>query len=269
MFKRPLYIICALALLLVVLILVLQTTWGTRMKLTVSSLFLPMFGLSATVDTGLEKAGNRVVPRAVLVKENENLRAENDRLRLLGQQAQEAFLENQRLRAMLNRQQQLPWKVRATRVVGRDPANWWRMVHIDVGSRDGISTNLPVVTAEGHLFGRISEVGPARSKVVLVGDPNCPVSVLIQETREHGVIAPTRPNLLDASIVELSYLSRNSILKPDQLVVTSGMGGIFPAGIPVGRIIDQPPTEHGLYTQARIKLAMSISRVEEVFVIQP
>jgi len=269
MFKRPLYIFCALALALVVVILVLQSSWGTRMKLAVSSLFLPLFGLSSTVESGLGKAADKVTPRHVLIKELETLRTENQRQRILTQQAQETFLENQRLRAMLGRQPQIPWKVKSARIIGRDPANWWRMVHIDVGARDGVTNNLPVISAEGYLVGRVGQVGHARSRVELVGDPNCPVSVLIQETREHGVIAPASVNPLDASIVELGYLSRNSILKPDQLVVTSGQGGIFPPGIPVGRVIDHHSVDQGLYTTARVKLAMTISRIEEVWVLQP
>lgn len=269
MFKRPLYIFCALALLLVVVILVLQSTWGTRIKLTAGNLFLPMFGLASTLDSGLAKAADKVTPRNVLLKELDGLRTENQRLRVLGQQAQEVFLENSRLNGMLGRRQQAPWKVKAARIIGRDPANWWRMVHIDAGSRDGLTNNQPVITSDGYLVGRLGEVAHARSQVVLVGDPNCAVSVLVQETREHGVIAPSTINPLDASIVELGYLSRNSILKPDQLVVTSGMGGIFPPGIPVGRIIDYQNVGHGLYTQARVKLAMAISKVEEVWVIQP
>ena len=101
MFKRPLYIFCSLALLLAGVILVLQSTWGARMKLAVGGLFLPLFGLSATLDTGVDKAGARVVPRDVLNRELEQLRVENRKLRVLGQQAHEVFLENQRMRAML------------------------------------------------------------------------------------------------------------------------------------------------------------------------
>lgn len=269
MFKRPLYIFCALALVLVVMILVLQSNWGTRMKLAVSSLFLPLFGLSSTLESGLGKAADRVTPRDVLIKELEALRAETRRQSIITQQAQETLLENQRLRAMLGRQPQIPWKVKGARIIGRDPANWWRMFHIDVGARDGVTNNQPVISPEGFLIGRIGNVGHTRSRVELVGDPNCPVSVLIQESREHGVIAPASINPLDASIVELGFLSRNSILKPDQLVVTSGMGGVFPPGIPVGRIIDHQNVDQGLYTRARVKLAMTISRIEEVWVVQP
>jgi rod shape-determining protein MreC len=268
MFKRPLYIFCSLALLLVVVILVLQTTWGSRMKLAAGSLFLPMFGLSSTLDTGISKAAQKITPRSVLLKEVADLRAENERLNVMRQQAQEVFLENNRLRAMLGRQAQAPWKLKPAKIIGRDPANWWRMVHIDVGARDGVTNSMPVITPDGYLVGRIGTVGHARSEVILVGDPNCAVSVLVQETREHGVIAPSTINPQDPSIVDLEYLSRNSILKPDQLVVTSGMGGIFPPGIPVGRLIDTQNIGHGLYTQARVKLAMVVSKLEEVFVIE-
>jgi len=269
MFKRPLYIFCGLALLLVVAILVLQSTWGARIKLAVGGLFLPLFGLSSTLDTGLTKAAEKVTPRRVLLKEINDLRLENQGLSVLRQQAQEVFLENARLRSMLGRPPQSPWKRRAAKIVGRDPSNWWRMVHIDLGARDGITNNMPVITPDGYLVGRIGEVGHTRAQVILVGDPNCPVSVLVQETREQGVIAPSTINPLDSSIVEMGYLSRNSILKPDQLVVTSGQGGIFPAAIPVGRLIDYQTIGQGLYTQARVKLAMVVSRLEDVWVIQP
>lgn len=269
MFKRPLYIFCGLALLLVVVILVLQSSWGSRIKLAVGGLFLPMFGISSTLDTGIHKAAEKVTPRSVLIKDNNDLRAENRQLQVMREQAEEVFLENNRLRAMLGRKAQAPWKMKVARVIGRDPANWWRMVHIDLGSRDGITNNMPVITPDGYLVGKVGEVGHARSQVILVGDPNCPVSVLVQDTREHGVIAPSTINSVDSSIVELGYLSRNSILKPDQLVVTSGMGGIFPPGIPVGRLIDYQTVGQGLYTVARVKLAMVVSKLEEVWVIQP
>lgn len=269
MFKRPLYIFCGLALLLVVAILILQSTLGSRIKVAVGGLFLPMFGLSSTLDGGIKKAAEKVTPRSVLIKEINDLRTENQQLKVLRQQAQEVFLENGRLRAMLGREAQAPWKMKMARVIGRDPANWWRMVHIDLGSRDGITNNMPVITPDGYLVGKVGEVGPARSQVVLVGNPNCPVSVLVQESREHGIIAPSTINPVDSSIVELGYLSRNSILKPDQLVVTSGNGGIFPAGIPVGRLIDEHTVGQGLYTVARVKLAMEISKLDEVWVVLP
>src|SRR4029077_4248674 len=101
------------------------------------------------------------------------------------------------------------------RVVSRDPANWWRTLRIDLGSRDGITNNLPVRTAE-ELVARISEVGYAQSQVVLLGDPDCRVGVMIEETRDNGVIAPSSSSPLDNTLVDLSFLSRGSQLKAGQ-----------------------------------------------------
>ena len=75
----------------------------------------------------------------------------------------------------------------------RDPANWWRTVQIDLGSRDGIQTNQPVLTAEG-LVGRVSSVSYVSSQVVLIGDPNCRVSARRRKRHaRHGRADRRRP----------------------------------------------------------------------------
>ena len=103
------------------------------------------------------------------------LRRENQQLRIQAMQAEETARENDRLRQLLGWQRQAPWKLKLARVVLREPANWWRTVQIDLGSRDGMRVNLPVLTAEG-LVGRISSVSLTRSQVVLLGDPDCKVA---------------------------------------------------------------------------------------------
>jgi rod shape-determining protein MreC len=154
-------------------------------------------------------------------------------------------------------------------VVARDPANWWRSLKIDLGARDGVVTNAPVLTAEG-LVGRVSEVSFAQSQVVLLGDPDCRVAVMVEETREHGVIAPESAGPLDDSLVDIAFLlSRSSHLKAGQRIVTSGDGGIFPKGIRVGHVVDTRSVGYGLYTEARAKLAVNVGTLEEVFVKLP
>jgi len=79
----------------------------------------------------------------------------------------------------------------------------------------------------------------------------------------------TAADPLDTSLVELSYLASNANLKPDQVVVTSGLGGIFPKGIPIGRIADSRSVEYGLYTEARVKLDANLGSLEQVWVVFP
>jgi rod shape-determining protein MreC len=200
-----------------------------------------------------------------LVTQIEQLQAENQELKVRLAQWDVITKENARLRQHYGWEKHAPWKWKLARVIGRDPANWWRTVRIDKGMRDGVTTNCAVFTAEG-LIGRVSEAGFAQSQVVLVGDPNCRVSVLVDETRDYGILAPASSSPLDPALVDLSYLPRQSQLRAGQRIVTSGEGGIFPPGLLVGYLVDFRSIGYGLYQEARVKLAVRMNALEEVFV---
>jgi rod shape-determining protein MreC len=267
MLKRLHYIALGLVVLLTLAILNLPSQTSARFKQGIGSLFLPLFGLASSTQQLASTAGDAVVPRRELLKLNDDLRRENQQFRLQALQAQETANENARLRQLVGWQRQTSWKLKLAKVVLREPANWWRTVQIDLGSRDGLRVNLPVLTTDG-LVGRISAVSLTRSQVVLLGDPNCKVSARVEnETRDTGVIGPSGP--LDTDFVELGYLSRNANLKPAQNVVTSGEGGIFPKGIPIGKVVDVQVVDYGLRTEARVKLAANLNALEEVWVMFP
>ena len=250
---------------LVVLSLPRQT--AARFKLAIGSLFLPLFGLNHFTHNAAEKTGETVVPRGELLRQNETLRRENEQHRLQQIQDQEVARENARLRQAFAWQQQHPWKLKLANVVLRDPANWWHTVQIDLGSRDGVRNNLPVLTSDG-LVGRVDAVGLTRSQVVLLGDPNCKVSALVDnDSRDQGVIESSGP--FDSSLLSLEYLPNSAAVKPGQLVLTSGLGDVFPKGIPIGHIVDSRPVEYGLYIEARVKIAANLSALEEVWVMMP
>ncbi len=267
MLKRPHYIALGLVVLLMLVILNLPSQTSARFKLGIGSLFLPLFGLASSSHHLVGTAGDAVVPRRELLKLNDDLRRENQQLRLQAMQAEETARENARLRHLLGWQQQTAWRLKLARVVLREPANWWRTVQIDLGSRDGLRVNLPVLTTEG-LVGRVSSVSLTRSQVTLLGDPNCKVSARVENaSRDTGIIGPSGP--LDAEFVELGYLSRNASLKPAQNVLTSGDGGIFPKGIPIGKVVDVQPVDYGSRTAARVKLAANLNALEDVWVMFP
>jgi rod shape-determining protein MreC len=267
MLKRPHYIALGLVVLLTLVILNLPSQTSARFKLGIGSLFLPLFGLASSSQQLAGTMGDTVVSRRELLRLTDELRRENQQLRLQAMQAQETASENARLRQLVGWQRQTSWKLKLAKVVLREPANWWRTIQIDLGSRDGLRVNLPVLTTDG-LVGRISSVSLIRSQVVLLGDPNCKVSARVEnETRDAGVIGTSGP--LDTEFVELGYISRNANLKPAQSVVTSGDGGIFPPGIPIGKVVDVQSVDFGLRTQARVRLAANLNALEEVWVMFP
>jgi rod shape-determining protein MreC len=214
------------------------------------------------------KATNAVVSRNELLKQNENLLRENEQLRLRLMQEEDTKRENVRLRQLFGWQQKTAWKVKLANVVLREPSNWWRTVEVDLGERDGVKVNMPVLSTDGFLVGRIAAVKLTRSQVVLLGDPSCKAAARVDdESRDTGVIDRSGP--LESGFVEMGYLSRNANLKPGQNVVTSGFGGIFPKDIPIGQIVDSQSAEYGLYTVARVKLAANLDALEEVWVLFP
>lgn len=270
MLRRPHYIIFGLVIVLTLVVLQLPARTTSKLKLAISSLFLPLFGLTGSTQQLAAKAGSSMVPRQELLRQLERLEKENQELRLRTVQWETVAQENARLREHFAWQKQAAWNLKLARVVGRDPANWWRTLRIDQGSHDGITLNAPVFTAEGEgLVGRVSAVGLKQSQVVLVGDPDCRVSVLIEETRDHGVLAASSSSPLDPTLVELVYLPRNSRLRAGQKVITSGEGGIFPKNILVGRLVDFRSVGYGLYTEARVALQVRMNSVEEVWVKLP
>lgn len=267
MLKQNNYLTLGVVMLVVVLIFSLPPRATARLKLALGSLFLPLLGLANTAQQLPVSVADAALTRRELLQQVGNLRRENDQLKVQSLQAGATARENDQLRLALGWQRQMPWKLKLANVVLRDPANWWRTVEIDLGARDGMVENLPVLSAEG-LVGRISSVGLTRSQVVLLGDPNCKASALVDNpAHDTGIISASGP--LNNSLVELTYLSGNASLKPGQNVITSGLGGIFPKGIPIGQIVDSRQVEFGLYTEARVKLNVNVGALEQISVLLP
>ncbi len=265
MLRRPHYVALGVVLVLTLVILNLPSRTTDRLKLGIGSLFLPLFGLAGSAHQLAGAGTETLLSRRELLRLNGRLQLENQQLRLQSMQALAISNENARLHKLVGWQPQAPWKLKLAKVVLREPANWWQTVQIDLGSRDGMRTNLPVLTTEG-LVGRIASVSYTRSQVVLLGDPNCKVAARVEnDNRDTGIIGASGP--LESELVLLSYLSRSVNLKPAQRVVTSGEGGIFPPGIPIGRIVDVQTVDYATRTEARVRLAANLGSLEEVWVL--
>jgi rod shape-determining protein MreC len=270
MFKRPHYIALGLIGLLTLIILNLPHHTASQIKLAIGGLFLPLFGLSKSTQQITREAGDALVPRAELRRQNEQLRQTNEVLKIRTLQMETVLRENDRLRQLFNARQKAPyalWNPKLARVVAQDPANWWQTIQIDVGSRDGIQINSPVLVPEG-LVGKIISVGLTTSQVALVGNPNCKVAATIEKGGEKGVITGGA-SALDNTLVNLSFLSGNSNVKPGQKVTTSGDGGLFRPGIPIGLVAEEPRQAEIGYNEVRVKLAVNLNALEEVLVLMP
>jgi rod shape-determining protein MreC len=269
--RRRHYILLALVIVLTFIVLKLPSRTATQFKLAIGSLYVAFFGLAGSAQQIGEKAGNAVVPRKDLLQQLEQLRRENAEIKVQLQRLSEVERENTHLRAQVGFKQSSRVNIKLAHIIARDPANWWRNVHIDLGKRDGLRVDLPVRTADG-LVGRVSEVSETRARVVLLGDPGCPVSATVRDGQnkvvDQGVIKSAAA-VLDESIVELNFLRNPGDVKPGQLVVTSDEGGLYPRGIRIGEVVDVRPVDSGLVHVARVKLAVKMNLLDDVWVMMP
>ncbi len=191
---------------------------------------------------------------ARLRKENADLRRELARV-------EEVFQENQRLRSLLEFRDALAQPAVAARVVGRNATPWLRTAVLDKGAADGIRVDAPVVTPEG-LVGRVYEVSDRASRVLLLTDPNSAVDALIQRTRAQVVVEGGLGRRC-----RVLYLPRGEEVEVGDPVVTSGLDGVFPKGILLGRIaaVEQRPGE--VFQRAELEPGADFGRLEEVLVL--
>ncbi len=271
MFKKAHFIGLIVVVLVVAVLLKLPVQTMGKFKLAISGLFLPLFGWVSSTHDVAQKTGNIIVTKRELLEANKRLQNENQQLRLLLTRDAELERENDRLRQYVGWKKQQPGSLKLGRVIAHDPANWWRSVTIDLGARDGIRVGLPARTMDG-LVGRVYSVSETHSQVVLLGDPNVRVSAGVMTTNrqeETGIIMTSSTSPQENNMVDLAYLPGSSVVSPGQLVKTEGDGGVFPPGIPIGRIVDKRSRDNGLTTEARVQLFANLASLEEIWVIVP
>ena len=203
---------------------------------------------------------------ATVHEQNKMLRNEVNQLRQQNLQASDMAAENARLRALIGyKQASTQFDMVAARVIGRESATWSSMVTINKGLMDGIDKNMAVLTEKG-LVGRVVEADPNSSKVQLILDPRSSVGTLVQraESRVTGIVVgdldnPTMPDMVN--------IPKTADVVEGDIIVTSGFGGVFPKGLPVGIVTTLKNDDGGLLKIAVLEPAVDFQRLEDVVVI--
>jgi rod shape-determining protein MreC len=167
---------------------------------------------------------------ANLRTENERLKRENARLLAWQEAARRLADQNRALQSLLDFKADPQSRYVSARVVGDSGGAFVRSMLLNAGKRDGVAKGQAVVTGDG-LVGRIVSAGQWSSRVLLITDINSRVPVVVESARDRAILAGDNTNL-----PKLVFLPGNSVVKPGDRVVTSGDGGVFPPGLPVGRV---------------------------------
>ncbi|PYU41210.1 MAG: rod shape-determining protein MreC [Acidobacteria bacterium] len=193
-------------------------------------------------------------------KESEQIRRENDALKLQITQLQGKAAEADRLAALLNfRQSQASVPMIGARVIGTGAGTASLTIQLDRGERDGIRKNMGVITPDG-VVGKVVEAYPNASQVLLLTDKESGVGAMLADSRVQGPVGG-----LGEPLLVMKYVPNDDTVNLGERVITSGMDRIFPRDLPVGTVAEIKPGNQ--FKQIRVKPAANLERLEEVLVL--
>jgi rod shape-determining protein MreC len=196
-----------------------------------------------------------------LRQEDRQLRQRIDTLEMEISRYQELLLSYDRLQELLQFKQTVNRPALAAQVIGLDPTGWFKSIIVDKGENSGIQLDMPVVNGRG-VVGRIVSISSNYAKALLIIDQNSGVDALVQRSRDRGVLKG-----LSTEACTLNYVVKSSDVQVDDMVVTSGLGGVFPRGLPLGKIVEVRELTGELFNEILVRPSVDFSKLEEVLVI--
>lgn len=221
----------------------------------------PIYALVDLAQDSVRSVWSRYIFVIGVSQENERLRSRLSELEGARGDLVEFQSENARLRALLELGSVSELKGVAAEVVGDEPSGWGQGIVVNKGSGHGIQVGMAVLHPKG-IVGQVVAVGSNFSHVLLVTDHASGVDAVVQESRTRGVVEG-----VGASHCELKYVSRQSPIRVGDSVITSGMDGIFPAGLPIGTVAKVAVDTGTLLQNVEVNVAVDLDRLEEVLLV--
>jgi len=224
-----------------------------------------VYSIETVINVPFKKISNLWEDYVFLVgleEENKLLKEKNARAAADIIKYREGYLEGIRLKKLLKLQETLPFSTLSARVVGRNPSPIFKMIIINRGQTDGLRAGLPVVATAGAV-GRIMEASWNVSRVLLLTDENSSVDAMVQESRTQGILQGSA-----SAGCNLKYIPKTATVNVGDTVISSGMGGIFPKGLPLGAVRAVNKKEADLFQKVHVTLFADPAKTEEVLVVK-
>lgn len=173
----------------------------------------------------------------------------------------EALAANQRLKALLDLKNEVALPSLAVSVIGEDSSAWFKTLVVDRGSADGLLEGMPVVAA-GGIVGRLVKVAPNSSRVLLLTDHASAIAAVVQRSRARGVVRGA-----GGGRCSLEFTVKDEDVKVGDAVISSGIGGVFPKGLPIGEVTMVKKGEYGVFQTIEVRPAVNIGKLEEMLVL--
>ena len=227
----------------------------------------PFQRAAAAVSYGVSSLWEKYTNIDAILEENEKLTAENAELRGQMVDYDKLKAENEAYKALTNIQEQHPeMSYVSSFVIGRDPLDSFYGFTLDQGSLDGVEANDAITSDEGYLLGVVTEVDLTSCKVMTILHPSFNAAGVVSRTRDNGIITGSADYAAEGLCI-LSNLSRSTLTKANDQVITTGLGGVFPPDVLVGVVQELVPEASGKSTIAVLKPGADPRTVKHVFII--
>lgn len=227
----------------------------------------PFQRAAAAVSNGVSSLWEKYTNIDAILEENEKLTTENAELRGQMVDYDKLKAENEAYKALTNIQEQhLEMSYVSSFVIGRDPLDSFYGFTLDKGSLDGVEANDAITSDEGYLLGVVTEVDLTSCKVMTILHPSFNAAGVVSRTRDNGIITGSADYAAEGLCI-LSNLSRSTLTKANDQVITTGLGGVFPPDVLVGVVQELVPEASGKSTIAVIKPGADPRTVKHVFII--
>jgi len=218
----------------------------------------PVYRLSGVVEDVWDGYVRLVNVQRENLQLRENIRVLNERVR----EGDEAKLANQRLSRLLDMKKTIKLPTLAAEVVGEDVTPWFRTLILNRGSSSGVREGMAVIAADG-IVGQIVKVAASNSRVVLLTDHASGIAATIQRSRARGVVKGKSEMLCS-----LEFTTREEDVKVGDAVISSGIGGVFQKGLPIGEVTMVKRGEYGIFQTITIRPTVNLAHLEDVLIVQ-
>lgn len=233
------------------------------LKRGVQALWLPVQRTVAAVLAFPEDTLNAVRELRNLRKEVDRLQIENQSLRLELADHRSLRKELERLEGILKIRSDFPRQARLARIVAHDPSAWKKTFVIDSGSRDGVETGSPVVSEHG-IVGRVLDVAADHARVLMITDVDSSVAGVDDRSRVIGIAQGTGSNRM-----KYAYVPTGEDVQLNDVILSSGLGGVFPKGYRIGTVVEREEEAQGLLRDIVLAPAVDFAALDYVFVLPP
>lgn len=203
-----------------------------------------------------------------LLNENRRLRVEIEELRNEVQQNKPLEEENQELRVLLKLKSASKYHLLAAQLLARDVNGWWQMARIDKGTEDGIKADLPVITPEG-LVGQIVNVSRTASDILFLTSSKVKIAARLARSETFGIVSGQGVSWKGNAACRMDYIMKGAEINQADEVISSGLGGVYPAGLVIGYVESVQIDPSGLFQYAEVIPAADFKSLDLVFIVLP